>query len=186
MDRKLTKEEQAILDEEKSRRKAFLADAAAIRKRLDAKAREIQAEKDRIAREKKEAEEAARQRAIDEEKESKEWTNDYFDLNHALRKTIPDQKPSYVGERIELFGAWIPHGEGKLFLWDNCQYEGSYFNGLMSGHGKFVFSDESVWTGGFLGGDLHGSGTIRYPDKTERCAIMFHNEVICFQDGKKV
>lgn len=100
------------------------------------------------------------------------------------RKLPPDGAPVYFGDNIATAGAWVPHGMGELYLDGDLQQQGYYVKGKLNGNGILVFKDGVKWEGGFLNGDLHGVGTFYYLDGTSKEALLSHNHIQCFKDGK--
>ena len=56
-------------------------------------------------------------------------------------------------------------GHGKLIMRDGSYYEGSFFNGEISGRGvKYFAYDGQKYTGDFSCGEASGEGVVEYKD----------------------
>lgn len=84
---------------------------------------------------------------------------EYTILTKSFATVAPDGSPAYYGDNNATFGAWVPHGHGKMTYGGIVEYEGSYRNGKRDGLGRATFVDGSVWEGQFRDGHAHGAGT---------------------------
>lgn len=115
---------------------------------------QLRKETERIQREEEEERKEAERQRLEYLHKNKE----YFELNKAYREVFPKGGPVYYGDNIEVCGAWVPHGHGRMTVNGTVIYEGEYKNGKRDGLGLIKWADGSTWEGEFVDGNAHGSG----------------------------